>query len=212
MANPIRNYQFARGPQGNVPHHEAAMYAAGQLVDDAAYAARRGAGAVGNAAIGVGGAALGAATLPLRYPVPTVLTAGAITGANHLLGDPIGHAAQGIGNVMNGAEWDAQYSNPTQANAYNNLGATGDNLYQQQLNDSMMAAERAGRFQRQLEAEAANQGYSQELGLQVNRLQAEREMQENQLAAAQANQLLNGYLDMINAASQRAAAAAGNRY
>ncbi len=38
------------------------------------------------------------------------------------------------------------------------------------------------------------------------------EMQDNQLAAAQANQLLNGYLDMIQSANQRAAAVSGNRY
>lgn len=157
--------------------------------------------------------------------------------ANNLMGNPIGGAIDAVtGNAFNlrpdypeynvNAQW-ATTGSPIQADAYNQMGGVGDNLYRQQLNDSMWAAEKAARLKQdlalgamsqserlkaELAAAAAQQGYGQELGLQTNKLQAEREMQAQQLAATQANQLLNGYLGMIQQASDRAAAAAQTRF
>lgn len=157
--------------------------------------------------------------------------------ANNLVGNP-------VGGIIDAATFDAtnfrpdypEYNanaqwatsnNPTAIDAYNRMGGVGDNLYRQQLNDSMWAAEKAARLKQDLELaamsqeerlktglalKAAEQGYSQELGLQTNKLQAEREMQAQELAATHANQLLNGYLGMIQQASDRAAAAASTRY
>lgn len=157
--------------------------------------------------------------------------------ANNMMGNPIGGAIDaatfGVTNFRPdypdynvNAAW-ATGSNPTQPDAYNQMGGVGDNLYRQQLNDSMWAAEKAARLKQEiamsgmtqeerlraeLEARAREQAYGQQLGLQTNKLQAEREMQAQQLAAAQANQLLNGYLGMIQQASDRASAAASTRY
>lgn len=162
----------------------------------------------------------------------TALAGAAGYGANHLLGNPIGGAIDAVtGNYFNlKPDTDAQWAttgNPTAIDAYNRMGGVGDNLYRQQLNDSMWAAEKAARLRQDLDlasmgqserlkaelaTQAANQAYAQELGLQTNKLQAEREMQNNSLAAAQANQLLNGYLGMIKSASDRAAVAASARF
>lgn len=157
--------------------------------------------------------------------------------ANNLMGNPVGGvidaATFGATNFRPdypdynvNAQW-ATSNNPTAIDAYDRMGGVGDNLYRQQLNDSMWAAEKGARLKQELELgamsqqerlqaelafRAAEQGYGQQLGLQTNKLQAEREMQAQQLVAAQANQLLNGYLGMIQQAGDRAAAAASTRY
>lgn len=157
--------------------------------------------------------------------------------ANNVLGNPIGGAIDAAtGNAFNlrpdypdtnvPAQW-ATGSNPTAVDSYNRMGGVGDNLYRQQLNDSMWAAEKAARLKQDLGMQAlssterlkaeiaarqAEQAYAQELALQTNKLQAEREMQGNQLESAQANQLLNGYINMIQSASDRASSAAATRF
>jgi hypothetical protein len=190
------------------------------------------------------GAARAAGITPLHHAariapyvggVGTALGAGMI--ANNMMGNPVGGAIDaatfGATNFRPdypdynvNAAWTTG-NNPTQGDAYNQMGGVGDNLYRQQLNDSMWAAEKAARLKQEIEmsgmtqeerlraelqARAAEQAYGQQLGLQSNRLQAEREMQSHQLAAAQANQLLNGYLGMIQQASDRASAAASTRF
>lgn len=159
---------------------------------------------------------ISAAGYVMRNPIQTALGVGTIAGGyalNNALGDPIGGAIQSVGNVINPtSEWDGQPGNPTQLQGYSNLDGTGDNLYRQQLDDSMWAAEKAARLKQGLALAAADQAYNQELGLQTNKLQAEREMQAQQLAAAQANQLLNGYINMIQSAGDRASAAASTRF
>lgn len=188
-------------------------------ISSAAYAAHLKGAQIGNAIV-----------------APAVMGAAGL-GVNSLLGNPIGGAIDAVtGNAFNlrpdypdtnvSTQW-ANGQQPTSMNAYNNIGGTGDNLYRQQLNDSMWAAEKAARLKQDLGMQALNtserlkaelaarqaeQAYAQELALQTNKLQADREMQNNSLAAAQANQLLNGYINMIQSAGDRASAAASTRF
>lgn len=157
--------------------------------------------------------------------------------ANSALGNPIGGAIDAVTfgatnfrpdypEYNTKAQW-ATGNNPTAIDSYNRMGGVGDNLYRQQLNDSMWAAEKAARLKQDLGVQAlssterlkaelaarqAEQAYAQELALQTNKLQAEREIHSHQLAAAQANQLLNGYINMIQSANDRASSAAGTRF
>lgn len=210
MFNLRQNFATARG--AGLGNGQAAAAASQAGVQNASAMGRAAIGNAGDYVRGIPGAAYNTVVSNPMAVAGAVGALGAGYVGNQMMGDPIGQGIQGFGNMVNGSEWDSQYGSPIDGQGYNQLGGVGDNLYQQQVADSMTSAERAGNFQHNLQSQASQQGYNQELGMQINRLQSEREMQNNQLQAAQANQMLNGYVDMIQSANQRASSVAGNRY